>query len=85
MKTTFGLSSYFKVEHYTLLRMIKKYESELKQLGDVILEKQSTSGNYKHFYSLNWLQVLFLTTLMKNSKVTVPMKLSLIMEKVNGG
>jgi len=82
MQTTFELSSYFNVEHYTLLRMIKKYETELKTLGYVTLEKQSTSGNFKHFYSLNGRQVQFLTTLLKNSNVTVPMKLNLLYPNV---
>jgi len=68
------------LDHESVLKLIRKYENELKQFGDIGFEIRKSGGRPGTVYFLNEQQTTLLIALMKNSKIVLSFKISLVKE-----
>lgn len=69
------------VEHRKVKDQIRKYETQIKQLGLLAsYQAESTGGRPEEYYALNEPQASFLVTLLKNTPFVVEFKLALVKE-----
>lgn len=87
--TSLELANSLEMRHYTIIRLIKKYFFELKELGQIkdikeIPEKGTTGGRPTEFFVLNEKHVKLLITFLKNNEKTTKLKANLIKEMEDG-
>ena len=69
------------LKHKQFVFLIRKYEKEFLELGQVAFEKRlSTQGSATEFAELNEDQATFLITLLKNTDIVLRFKLTLVKE-----
>jgi phage regulator Rha-like protein len=69
-------------KHQNVRELIRKYETEFKELGGLRLKRrgQEGTGEFQVYYELNELQATFLMTLFRNSEIVIRFKLELTKE-----
>lgn len=68
-------------EHYILVELIKKYQSDFEDFSSLKRRKlKSTGGRAANEYMLDIDQFMFLGTLLRNSKKVVPFKKAIIQQ-----
>jgi phage regulator Rha-like protein len=68
------------LEHRTVIRLIRKYESDFNQLGTLNFESSKSGGLPTEYAILNEDQATYLVTLFRNSDIVRAFKLQLVKE-----
>lgn len=81
--STIDIASGLEVEHASVFKMVKKFDSELQSIRGFRISNPKTPSSEKggrpvSFCFLNEEQSIFLVTLMKNSKIVVKFKMRLV-------
>ena len=71
------ISQGFGRRHEQIVRLIKKYDAEFKELGSIIISPINGQGRPLQDFLLNQGQVMFLSSLLKNTKVSLAFKKTL--------
>lgn len=72
------LSDIAKLSHHSLLKLILKYEKDLKEFGELKSHKEKTRGRNSLIFQLNENQIKYLILLMKNSNESNELKKKII-------
>lgn len=67
-------------DHHSIIKLIRRYEKDLKEFGTFRLEVQKSKGRPLEYALLNEEQTTFLITLMRNNKVVIEFKKKLVKE-----
>ena len=78
--STVEIAKGFEVEHFAVLRLVKKYESEFQGIRTFDFKSQKSGGRPTMFCLLDEEQTTFLVTLMRNSDIVIGFKLKLTRE-----
>ena len=77
------LADVAKLSHHSLIKLMRRYEKDLKEFGELESHKEKTRGRNLFVFHLNENQIKYLILLMKNSKETNELKKRIIKNDFN--